>query len=130
MTTVHKTARLTVAPSVAWARIAEIGNVHEIVPAVVECRLDGDTRFCTFADGGQLTERIVSIDAELMRLAYSITDSPFPLECHAASMRVLPDANGCRLDWTTDLKPDALKESLAPLFDQLFEQLTAQVGAA
>jgi hypothetical protein len=130
MTTVHKTAQLTVDAPKAWRRIADIGKVHEIVPAVVDCRLDDDKRYCTFADGGQLTERIISVDPELMRLAYSITDSPFPLEYHSASMRVLPDANGCRLEWTTDLKPDALKESLAPLFDQLFEQLTERVGAA
>ncbi|MBL0726611.1 SRPBCC family protein [Piscinibacter sp. HJYY11] len=129
MTTVHKTAQINADPRKVWGRIADVGKVHDILPSVVECRLDGDKRLCTFADGGQLTERIISVDAELMRLAYSITDSPFPLEYHAASMRVVPEANGCRLEWTTDLKPDALKESLAPLFDQLFEQLTARVGA-
>ncbi len=129
MATLHHTAHLPVSPDTAWKRIADVGKVHEIVPAIVACSVDGDRRSCTFADGGALQERLISIDDGLMRLAYTITESPFALEYHSAAMQIVADGAGSRILWTTDVKPDAVKPGLEPVFDQLFSQLTERLGA-
>jgi len=129
MATLYRTAHLPVSPATAWKRIADVGKVHEILPAIVACSLDGDRRSCTFADGGVLHERMISIDDGLMRLAYAITESPFALEFHSAAMQVVADGAGSRILWTTDVKPDAAEAGLAPVFDQFFAQLTERLGA-
>lgn len=93
------------------------------------CSVDGDRRSCTFADGTVLQERIISIDPELKRVAYTITDSPFGLTFHSASMQIVPEADRSRVVWTTDIQPDALKTQLDPLFDQLFTELVKGLSA-
>lgn len=130
MATVFRSAFLDVSPSKAWERIAAVGKVHEILPAVVSCTLDGDNRSCRFDNGAMLMERVIAIDADLRRLAYTITESPFGLEHHHASMQIVPEGRGARILWTTDVKPDHIKSALAPLFDQLFGQLTDRLQAA
>ena len=129
MATVFRTAHLDITASRAWARIASVDKVHEILPAIIACSVNGEQRTCTFENGGVLQERIISVDSELMRVAYSITDSPFGLEYHNAAMQIVAEGEGTRFDWTTDLKPDRAKTDLQPLFDQLFEQLTTRLAA-
>ncbi len=130
MATLFHTSYLPVSPEVAWERIAAVGKVHEIVPAIATCTVDGDRRFCTFADGAVLKERLISVDRDLMRLAYTITESPFGLEYHSAALQIVAEGSGARLLWTTDIKPDGLKDSMQPLFGQLFGQLTESLSAA
>lgn len=130
MATVFRSAPLPVTPAQAWQRIAAVDKIHEILPAVIACTLDGDRRTCTFADGAVLKERIVSVDPGLMRVAYTITDSPFGLEYHSAAMQIIPEGSGARILWTTDVKPDTLKEGMRPMFDQLFAQLTERLSVA
>jgi carbon monoxide dehydrogenase subunit G len=130
MSTVFRSAVLHVPPAVAWPRLAAVDQIHRIIPAIVSCSLNGDRRECTFADGAQLKERVIAVEAALMRVAYTITDSPFAMEHHHASMQLVPEGAGTRLLWTTDLKPDRLACDLEPLFDQLFGQMTERLGAA
>lgn len=130
MSTVFRSAFLSVDPQKAWQRIAAVEKVHEILPAIVSCTLDGDNRSCTFDNGAVLKERVVAVDAHLMRVAYTITDSPFDLEYHSASMQVVPEGTGARILWTTDVKPDQFKTEMASLFDQLFGQLIERLSAA
>lgn len=128
MATVFRTAYLNVTPQEAWARIASVDKLHEIMPAIIACSVDGERRTCNFENGVVLSERIVAVDPDLMRVAYTITDSPFNFEYHSASMQIVADCEGARILWTTDLKPDNAKIDMAPLFDQLFEQLSARLA--
>ena len=130
MTTIFRSAPLPVTPDQAWQRISAVDKVHEILPAVIACTLDGESRTCTFADGAVLKERIVSVDSALMRVAYTVTDSPFGFEYHSAAMQIIPEGAGARVQWTTDVKPDTLKEGMEPMFDQLFAQLVAKLSVA
>ena len=130
MSTIFRSAFLNVDPQKAWQRIAAVGKVHELLPAVVSCTLDGDNRSCTFDNGAVLKERVVAVDADLMRVAYTITDSPFALEHHSASMQIVPEGDGARILWTTDVKPDQFKTDMVLFFDQIFGQLTERLAAA
>lgn len=130
MATLFMTAALPISVEQAWRRVAAVDQVHDILPIVTSCSLEGDQRACLLANGAQLKEKIISIDDELKRLAYCVVDSPFGLEYHAASMQITSDGEGSRINWTTDFKPDQLKEVLTPMLEQMFAQLSERLSAA
>ena len=81
------------------------------------------------ADGAVLAETIIAVDDEHQRVAYTITDSPFPIEVHAASMQVFDAGNGkSTFRWITDLKPDALADGLGPMLQGAVTGLEEQYG--
>lgn len=129
MATLFKTSVLHVDPEQAWKRIADVGRVNEILPAIASCDLQGDIRICKLANGVPIKERVISLEPELKRLSYTILESPFGLEFHSASMQIVPEGKGARIFWTTDIKPDAMKDALSPLVDQMFDQLTERLSA-
>jgi len=94
------------APDAAWDAIRDVGNVDTRLARgfVTECKLDGDVRTVTFANGMTVDERIVSLDDDVRRLAYSATGGRS--EHHHATFEVLPYPSGARIVWTTDVVPD------------------------
>lgn len=128
MATIQKQATVPLSVDKAWKLIAAVDRVTELTKFITHCRLDGDRRTCTFADGGVFEERVISVDHDLHRFAYSVTKSPLNFGFHSASMQVLPDREGARVVWTTDLSPDAMKADLAPMFDQMFADMLANLG--
>lgn len=106
-----------------WKAIAATSEVNELVGMVTECRLEGDRRFCTFADGAQITEVILSVDEDLRRVAYSVVENPFGIEYHAASMQVFEKDSGAKIVWTVDLKPDGMAETMDGFLQQAADSL-------
>ena len=112
-----------------WAKVADVGQISDLLDVIHESSVAGDTRSCKLADGGQLSETIVGIDEEHHRVAYTITDSPFPLEFHAASMRVVDEGNDkSTLVWITDVKPDAMVDGLGPMIKGELDKLGRRLG--
>ena len=58
-----------------------------------------------------------------MRLEYSVTDAPFPVEFHNALIDVYPEQNGSTVTWTTSVVPDELATMFSPVFDADLNQL-------
>ena len=71
----------------------------------------------------------MAVDDEHRRVAYTITDGPFPIEAHAASMQVF-DAGGGRSTFRciTDIKPDALADGLGPMLAGAVAGMEEQYG--
>lgn len=112
----------------AWARIADAGSVDQLVSMITACRLEGDTRYCTMADGSELVEQVVTVDDDNMRLAYRISGGAIPFEFHAGSMQVHANGMGSRLVWTFDFKPDALSAAIAPMLDAAAESIKSALA--
>ncbi len=130
MATLYKEVSLAVAPDALWEKVSKVGEVDKLLNVIAKSELDGDVRVCTMADGGVLRERIVGIDDAKRRVAYTISDAPFPLEFHAASMQVIDEGDGrLTFRWVTDLKPDALAAQLEPLFDGELSGLAERYGS-
>lgn len=111
-------------PEQLWQRVSDVGGISGLLNVISHSELNGDQRSCTLADGAALTETIVAVDNVQRRVAYTITDSPFPLEYHAASMQVTDAGSGrSNFTWITDLKPDTLEEPFTQLMDGEMEQL-------
>jgi hypothetical protein len=113
MATIRKEIELDIGADQAWEAARDFGNLHErLVPGfAVDAHLDGDDRIVRFFTGTVLRERLVTLDDEARRLAWSIVDGPYTH--HNGVLEVLPEGDGCRLVWTTDLLPDAAAEQTA-----------------
>jgi hypothetical protein len=129
MATIHLETELAVAPDQLWATVRDVGSVSGLLNIVAESSIEGDKRSCTLADGAGLSETILAVDDDHRRVAYTITDSPFPIEVQAASMQVF-DAGGGRstFRWITDIKPDALADGLAPMLAGAVAGMEGQYG--
>jgi hypothetical protein len=119
MATAYKEFIVRVAADHVWAAFRDVGAVHTRLAQkfVTDCRLDGDSRIVTFADGTVVRERIVTIDDARRRLAYAVTE--WRTTHHNASFQVFDDGDGrTRIAWITDLLPN----DLGGLIDGLMEQ--------
>ena len=89
-----------------WAALRDVGNAHHVFgPVLTDCRFDGDdTRVVTFANGMVVHERIVDVDDDARRLAYTVVDGPFTH--HHATFAVTAEPDGTSvLAWVSDLLP-------------------------
>lgn len=118
MASIHKEFIIDAPVQRVWEALREVGAVHErLVPGVlVNTIMEGDTRTVTFANGLVVREKIVDVDEECRRVAYSASGAQ--LSYHHASMQAIDDGDGrCRFVWITDLQPDSKRETIAALVD-------------
>ncbi|MBI5942426.1 MAG: SRPBCC family protein [Caulobacterales bacterium] len=114
-----------------WDAIRDYGALHtRLVPGfVVDTRLEGDSRMVTFGNGMVARERIVGIDDDARRFAYSVVSER--LSHHSASNQVLQAGEGrCCFIWIADVLPDAATETMEPMMRQGAEVLKATMEAA
>jgi hypothetical protein len=105
-----------------WDALRDFGAVHQrLVPGFVTgLRLLSPTeREITFFTGAVATERLVGVDEQSMRLAYTVVDSALGATHHNASAQLIADGGGrCRFVWITDVLPDELGEPIGAMMDQ------------
>ncbi|MHB1537996.1 MAG: SRPBCC family protein [Solirubrobacteraceae bacterium] len=109
MASIRKEILIDASPQDVWAAVRDWGALHErLVPGfVLDTCLDGEDRIVTFANGTVLRERLVDLDEETRRLAWSIVDGPYTH--HNASAQVFGEGeNRARFVWTADLLPNEL----------------------
>src|SRR5438552_3168052 len=97
----------------AWDAVRDFGAVHQrLVPGfLTDAVVDGDVRTVTFFNGTVVRERLVGIDDEHRRLAY--TNELPGVAHHSASVQVHPaGASRCGVVWITDVLPDERAEAI------------------
>jgi hypothetical protein len=107
MASVHKHIHIDVDTAAAWDALRDFGALHERLAAgfATDTQLDGRDRIVTFVGGSVLRERLIDLDDDARRLAWSIIDGPY--SHHNGVAQVAPGAHGGTLfTWTTDLLPD------------------------
>ena len=114
----------------AWAALRRVDAAHRLFsPVLVEGRMDGDVRLVTFANGMAVRERIIAIDEQHRRVAYTVLGDRF--EHHSASMQIVPvDAERCRFVWISDFLPAEREETVRPLMQQGAQAFARNVGNA
>jgi carbon monoxide dehydrogenase subunit G len=106
-------------PEDVWAAVRDVGAIHErLVPGfVVGCRLEGDARIVTFANGVVARELIVDLDDAARRHAWSAAGGW--LTHHNASLQVFAEgADRSRVVWIADLLPNEMAGPIAAMIDQ------------
>jgi hypothetical protein len=114
MASIHKDIPLDARPEDVWAAVRDYGAVHQrVAPGfVTDCKLDGDSRIVTFANGNVAQELLVTMDDARMRLVYSVVSER--VKQHSASIHIFADGdNRSRMVWITDVLPD----EIAPYID-------------
>jgi hypothetical protein len=114
MASIHKDISLDSRPEHVWAAVRDYGAVHQRVASgfVTDCKLDGDSRIVTFANGNIAQELLVTMDDARKRLVYAVV-SP-RVKQHSASIQVFADGEGrSRMVWIADVLPN----EIAPYID-------------
>jgi Polyketide cyclase / dehydrase and lipid transport len=109
MASIYKDLALDAPADEVWAAVRDFGAVHRrVAPGfVTDCRLEGDSRMVTFANGNAARELKVTIDEERRRLVYAVVSER--VKQHSASIQVFADGDGrSRMAWIADLLPDEI----------------------
>jgi carbon monoxide dehydrogenase subunit G len=115
---------------VVWDAIRDVGAIHKrLVPGfVVDCRLEGDSRYLTFGNGMTIREIIVDVDDQNYRHAWSARGAPFTH--HNASIQVFAEGDAsCRLVWIADLLPNDVAGAVAEMIQQGLTTMKATLEA-
>src|SRR4051812_16874663 len=109
MASIYKDIPIEARPEDIWAALRDFGAVHRrVAPGfVTDCRLDGDCRTVTFANGNVAQELLVTVDDARMRLVYAVV-SP-RVKQHSASIQVFAEGdNRSRVAWIADVLPNEI----------------------
>lgn len=119
MASIRREVSIATAPEHVWSALRDVGALHTrlVVGFVTDCRLDGDARVVTFANGMTARERIVDVDDDGRRVVWSAVGGR--LSHHNASAQVFDDgAGGSRVVWIADLLPNELAPAIATMIEQ------------
>ena len=119
MATIQKEIEIARDRSLVWDAIRDVGEIHRrLVPGfVVDCKLEGDSRIVTFANGMVVREVIVTVSDETCRHAWSARGER--LTHHNASIQVFTEgAAKCRVVWIADLLPNEVADAVEKMMLQ------------
>jgi uncharacterized protein YndB with AHSA1/START domain len=120
-------------PSRAWEIAGDPAGLVAWVPGVTECRLDGDTRTCTFADGRVVLERVAEVDEHDMSYRYEADDDAMGLTNRGRfSVRPLADGvPGSLVAWDADVEfaDAAVAARMVPALDEGYGRAAASLAA-
>ena len=106
MASIREEIVVEVSPAKVWAVVRDVGAIHQrlVRGFVTDCRLEGEARIVTFANGLVVRELIVDVDDGARRLVWSATGGT--LTHHNASLQIFAEVgNHSRLVWIADLHP-------------------------
>jgi hypothetical protein len=96
MGSIHHEISLDLDAASAWAALRRVDLAHRLFAGVlVDSHFENGVRTVAFAGGQVVRERIIDIDDERRRIAYSAFDGT-PLTHHNASMQIVADNGRCR----------------------------------
>lgn len=116
MATIHRELEIDCSLDKAWVQLRDFGNAARLFAGVlVDCQEASGQRTVTFDNGYVAQERLVSINEETYRQAYTVVNGDFTH--HSASMQLLPTAGGVRFVWISDFLPDEAAQRVEPLVE-------------
>ncbi len=119
MASIRREVAIAVSADTLWDALQDVGALHTrlVKGFVTDCRLEGDARIVTFANGIVARELIVTVDELERRVVWSAVGGR--LTHHNASAQVFAEGPArCRLVWIADLLPDELAPMIAGMIDQ------------
>lgn len=119
MATIIKEIEINRSKETVWDAIRDVGNIHQrlVVGFVTDCKLEGDWRTLTFANGMSLRELIVNVDDKICRHSWSARSEM--LEHHNASVQVFSEGpEKCRVIWIADLMPNEVAVPMEGMIQQ------------
>src|SRR5262245_8420234 len=124
MASIHEEIQIARSREFVWDAVRDVGAIHKrLVPGfVVDCKLEGDSRVVTFANGLTVRELIVDVDEKRFRHSWSARGGS--LTHHNASLQVFAEGSDrCRLVWIADLLPNEATQNIAAMIRQALETM-------
>jgi len=130
MASIRREIRLGMPVDRVWDALRDVAAVHtRLVPGfVTDCRMDGEARVVTFANGMVARELIVDVDDAERRLVWASVGGR--LSHHNASAEVFADGANSRLVWIADLLPHEMAPAIAAMIEQGLAAMERTLGAA
>jgi carbon monoxide dehydrogenase subunit G len=119
MASIRREVHIDARPETAWDALRDVGALHHrLVPGfVTNTVLEEGARVVTFGNGMVVRERIVDVDEDARRVAWSATGGL--LSHHNASAQVFAEGGGrSRFVWIADLLPDEAAPAIAAMIEQ------------
>jgi hypothetical protein len=118
---IFKEVTVNAPPLDCWDALRDFAALHERLARefITDTKMVGDgEREVTFFSGAVAREKLVGIDDEQKRLAYTVVEGSLGSSHHNASAQVVPiGEQRCRFVWITDVLPDDLAAPIAGLMD-------------
>ena len=119
MATITKEIEINRPKEYVWDAIRDVGAIHKrlVRGFVIDCKLDGDWRTVSFANGVTVRELIVDVDDRTCRHSWSARGPN--LAHHNASAQVFsagPDRS--RVVWIADVMPNDIAPAMAEMIQQ------------
>lgn len=127
MATIRHHAHIDRSPDDVWKVVSDAGAISSWFPGIETSSAEGRVRRCSMGAGIELVEEIVTVDDELRRFQYRITEGPMPLEFHLGTLDVLPDGDGSLVIYSTEVLPDAAKAMVDPVIGDGLQGLKAHL---
>ncbi|MGQ0830959.1 MAG: SRPBCC family protein [Microthrixaceae bacterium] len=99
-----------------WALVGRFEGLDEWMPGIESCEMEGDVRKLHMM-GMEVHEQLHERDDAARRISYSIVKSPMPLEHHRATISVIPEGDGARLEWLYEVRPDEMAAAFGPAYE-------------
>ena len=96
-----------------WKVVSDVAGIAAWFPGIEEATVAGGVRTCTIAGGITLVEDVVTVDDDLRRFQYRITDG-MPVESHLGTVDVIEDGDGSFVVYSTEVTPDSLAGLMGP----------------
>jgi carbon monoxide dehydrogenase subunit G len=119
MASIRREVLIDVPAGSVWNALRDVGALHTRLVAgfVTDCRLEGDARTVTFANGTIARELIVDVSEPERRVVWASVGGR--LTHHNASTQVFDEGPGqSRVVWLADLLPNELAPAIATLIEQ------------
>jgi carbon monoxide dehydrogenase subunit G len=119
MASIHKEIHLAASSDSVWDAVRDFAAVHtRLAPGfVTACKMDGDARIVTFANGTIARELLVDCDNARRRLVYAIVGER--IKQHSASAQILDDGAGrSKFIWTVDVLPNEIAPYISAQMDE------------
>jgi len=118
MASIHKDIPLDAPAHEVWDALRDFGALHtRLAPGfVTDCKLDGEARIVTFANGTMARELLVDCDDDRRRLVYAVISER--VKQHSASAQVIAEGEAhCRFVWITDVLPHEIAPYVSAQMD-------------
>ena|SRR5215831_4045763 len=119
MASIVREVSVDVSAEAAWDALRDVGALPTrlVKGFVTDCKMDGDARMVTFANGMTARELIVDINEANQRLVWTAVGGR--LSHHNASAQVFANgARQCRFVWTCDMLPNELAPAITGMIEQ------------
>ncbi|MGH9025869.1 MAG: SRPBCC family protein [Acidimicrobiia bacterium] len=118
MASVEHKVHVDKTPDEVWDVMGDFWGLDAWFPGIEKCeKSSADVRTIHMGDLA-IDEQLLERDDTARSFAYTIAESPMPLEFHRAEWSVAPDGEGSEITVKAEVRPDDAVGILGPVYEQ------------